>query len=69
MRFFINFDARRSFVHGLHLERSDGDDGYDGQQESEDQPLVLAQNDQVIEQVRLARNLIPGQDRWSGNDR
>ena len=59
LRLLVHFDARRRLVHRLHLERSDRHDRHHGQQKRQNQPLVLAKDDDVIEQVRLPGHLRP----------
>ena len=54
-------------IDGLHAERSDGDDGDDREQEGKNQPLMLAKDQQVVVEVRLARREIP--DRKAGGRR
>ncbi len=54
------FDARRGDVDGLHAERGDRDDGDHREHEGQNQPLVLAEDEQVVPQVRFARRQIPG---------
>ena len=63
----VDFHPGRRHIHCLHFEGCDGDDGHHGQQDGQDQPLVLAQNDQVVAQVGLARNP-PGQRIVRGNE-
>src|SRR5262249_50900601 len=56
--FAIDLDARSSDVHRTHAESGDGNDGNDRQHKRKDQPLVLAQNQQVVVKVRLTRRKI-----------
>ncbi len=55
----VDFDTRGSHVYGLHLKSGYGDDGNHGQHERQDEPLVFAENQQIIVKVRLARRELP----------
>ena len=58
--FAAEFDARRGDVNRPHAERGDRDDGGNREHERQNQPLVLAEDEQVIPQVWFARCQIPG---------
>ena len=45
-------------IHRTHAESGDAYDGNNGQQEGQNQPLVLAQNQQIVVEVGLARRQI-----------
>ncbi len=51
----VNFNTGGSYINGLHAESGDGHDSHDSEHEGENQPLMLAQNQQVIVEVGLPR--------------
>jgi hypothetical protein len=50
----IDLNGGLGDIDGARAKRGDADDGHHGQQERQDQPLVLAKNQQVVVKVRLA---------------
>ena len=60
----VDFDAGGGDIDGLHAEGGDGDDRDHGKQERQDQPLMLAEDQQVIVKMRLARREIPSREIW-----
>ena len=46
-------------VDGLHAEGGDRDDGDDREHERQNQPLMLAEDEQVIPEMRLTRRQVP----------
>ena len=48
-------DPGGRYVNGAHAERGDRDDGDDGEHERQNQPLMLAKDEQVVVEVRLTR--------------
>src|SRR5713226_524170 len=67
--FPVNFDTRGGDVNGFHAESADGGDGDNGKHEREDEPLVLAKDEEVIIKMRLMRRKIPRrQARRKGNN-
>ncbi len=56
----VNLNPSSSHVNGLHTESGDGHNGDDGKHKGENQPLVLAKNEQVVVEVGFARGELKG---------
>src|SRR5262249_36012479 len=69
LRFTIHFHTSGRLVNRLHFERSNRDNRNHRYQEGEDQPLVLAQNNEIVEEMRLTPHLLPWKNGGSGNHR
>ena len=52
--FSVDLDTSGSLIYRLHAEGGNRDDCYNCKGKGDDQPLMLPENHQVIEQVRLA---------------